>query len=62
MQSRSRSLTPSGKPGNKPKTTALVMPELDLLLLGASKVGKTTMMQAFAKNEEQTLESHPFHA
>ena len=39
----------------------LEMPKLDLLIIGPSKAGKTTMMQAFAKNEQQQIEEHPLH-
>ena len=48
MQKRSRSLTPRANTADV--TPLLVMPKLDLLILGSSNVGKTTMMRAFDTN------------
>ena len=42
-------------------SVSVEMTKLDLLIIGPKGSGKTSMMRAFAKNEEQKLEEHPLH-
>jgi len=37
------------------------VPRLDILVLGPSQSGKSTLVRAFALDEEQTTESSPLH-
>ena len=66
-QNRGRSRSPPAKAAQRLAADdegplmRLEMPKLDLLIIGPSKAGKTTMMQAFGRNEPQQIEDHPLH-